>query len=66
VVGSKRIARVKFVSEGQFTLAEQVRKEYLRTVPRPTWNGFMKYMGRIGVRVEHDVPDKVVGFEDVR
>jgi len=66
VVGTKRVARVRFASEKQFVLAEQVRKEYLRTVPKPTWNGFMRYMGRIGVRVEHDKPDKVVGFEDLK
>lgn len=66
VVGSKQVARIRFLSEKQFSLAEQVRREYIKTVPKPTWTGFMKYMGVIGVRVEHDKPDRVVGFLDLK
>lgn len=66
VVGSKQVARIRYLSEKQFVLAEQVRKEYIKTVPKPTWTGFMRYMGIIGVRVEHDKPDKVVGFLDLK
>lgn len=66
VVGAKQVARIRYFSEKQFVLAEQVRKEYIKTVPKPTWIGFMKYMGVIGVRVEHDKPDRVVGFLDIK
>lgn len=66
VVGNKLVARVKYGTERQFVLSEKIRKEYIRIVGKPTWNGFMKYLGVAGVSFEHDKPDKVVGFMDIR
>ena len=66
VVGPKQIARIKFPTRKQFELAESIRREYVMTVAKPTWSGFMKYMGVVGIRIEHDKPDKVVGFLDVK
>lgn len=66
VLGSKPIARVMYMNMKQLEIAETIRKEYIKAVPKPTWSGFIKYIGRSGVKFDYVKPDKVVGFLDLK